>query len=480
MNEELEALLKFLAELSPVGAERVRAQLLKLAPKEQAELASYTRRSDALAYTWQGSWKQVARAWMLLQLRSWIGFTGWALGPDPEGELAPWLTKLSTAQESDIRGWITDALSGKRTIQRLALHQCNSDRQHWKPDHFTDPKTHNNSKFVYLVHAMRPSTGLPAQDESSKSFKYMREKYGEHLVKDTSGETPSWNLKAAELYLRNPKCIQSEMLSCSVISNERKKLYGDFCFGFILRAPCANICMGAPKDLAINNSVARDSVLVESPTPLARLMQVDDFVELLAGLYGQKLDTPSGILANSSGHNEIIVLGFAGTACVEIAGLFVKVTSANKLWAKFAAQDAQHGLQKLMLDCAQSLGVPIVGIQDDAVEGSSVDFDAWCKGATKTKSDSPPPPPSTPATTTMKPVLRSRESPIQFSGNTAVLRTDDVIREYLLDVIRDEAQTRLKRGETPEQVHRFFHDSEGVPHEVIEHVLNALGHRDYI
>jgi hypothetical protein len=478
VHQDLLDALNIIGVISAVSRLKIEAKLRDLSQHEQLQIVALIKSADNLAYFWQGSWVQAARAWLLARVAQWA-MPGMFLPPrDAQAQMAGWIGQLRAMAEAVVRRQLLDLITGRATLDALALAQCNVERQLWQPDvAFTEPRKHRDEKFCYLVHAMRPTTGLgvPAPD-TLKMHEYTMQKLG-HFIE--TGDDRSLTLKSAELYLTNPSVIESEMLSCSLICETRKKLYGNFSFGFILKAPSANICIASKSDLAISNSKARAAVLAMQPTPLHRLVQVDDFLESLLAMYQQPLPSPSQILELSlpTAHNEVVVLGFAGTARVKVAGIFIKVTGKNMLWQSFVNDDATHRLRERILMCADMCQVPIVPIQDDNVDcpGSEIGFHEWLKG---TKSS--PTPRSSPSIQATPSMPVSGLPSLVVGDMVSVYRDRNVIREYDMIAIREDARLYLQQGMTPEQVHRRLHDRDGLPHEVAERALALLGHRNYM
>ena len=382
MHPDLLNALALIGAISQVGRTKIETRLRDLPPEDQLIIANLIKSADALAYFWQGTWVQAARAWLLVRLAEWASPGKLRPPHDARAQITSWTAQLRTMAETVVRQQLLDLVTGRATLDALAAAQCNIDRLAWRPNAaFTHPQQHNDHNFCYLVHAMRPTTGLDTPSpQTIKMHEYTVKQLGHFVETDTEG---SLTLKSAALYLTNPAMIEAEMLSCSLINENRKKLYGNFCFGFILKVPSTNICVAHPSDLAISNSQARGAMLAMQPTPLHRLVKTSAFLDSLTGMYLHPLPSPAQILALSSptAHNEVVVLGFAGTARIKVDGIFIKVTSKNMLWQSFVDEDAMHGLRDLIFMCADMCQVPIVPIQDDneACPASDISFIEWLK-----------------------------------------------------------------------------------------------------
>lgn len=474
VHQDLINALIIIGAISPVSRVKIESKLRDLSAREHLQILALIKSADNLAYFWQGTWVQAARALLLVRVVQWVTMMGGVLPPDDEqAQMRGWTGQLRSMAEAVVRQQLLVLVTGRATLDALALAQCNIQRNAWGSAAFTEPALHNDKHFCYLVHAMRLTTGILGP---AKMREYVTQKLG-HFTEDRgNGEL---RLRSAELYLTNPNIIEAEMLSCSLISHLRKKLYGNFSFGFILQAPSTNICRAAPNDISTNNSKARAALLAMEPTPLHRLVLVNDFLESLLGMYQDPLPSPQEILASSSptGHNEVVVLGFAGAARVKVAGIFIKVTGKNMLWQSFVDDDGAHGLRKLILSCADRCRVPIVPIQDDNDEcpGSQISFNAWLGGETVSpRSQSSPSIPATPAASS------SGLSSLVLGNVVSVYRDQNVSREYDMVAIQQQASLHLGRGMQPYQVHRHLHDQDGLPHAVVQRALELLGHYNYI
>ena len=476
MDEDIRAALELIGAINGVGRQKIELKLQGLEPFERIQIAALMRRVDGLAWWWQGSWVRAARAWMLAQVAAaCIGRMGY--GAPGARQMGAWLDLLRVMPEATVRQQLSDMVSGHLTLNALSLAQRNPARGPWNDLMLqTNPRHHDPRRFCYLVHALRPLTGLGiASEETRKMHDYTMKKIGAFV---DIGRDRALTLRSAMLYLRHPEIIESEMLSCSLITETRRKLYGNFSFGFILQAPGENICIASTGDLALSNAQARASVLAMEPTPLHRLVRVDDFIESLLGLYQQPLEAPGALAAHSSAdsHNEVVVLGFAGVKRIRVAGIFIKVTSRNRLWQSFVQDDEDHGLRDLVLGCAHRLGIPVVPIEDDNPKcaGSAVDFDDWCRSAPRRERTDPIAPRREPDRG------RHEDSSLQVGDVVSIYRDAERTREYDMGAIRQDAGQMLAQGMTADEVHRRLHDDGHIPHAVIERVMNLLGQYDYL
>jgi hypothetical protein len=454
----LEGILAFIGAISQAGRRKMEERLKNVRPRDRAILLEQVRRADALAWWWQGSWVEAARAWLFVKLvLDWISGGDWApplSDADRKREVDAHLGWLRNAAEGAVRNALMDLVTSRALMRMISEGQRDASRDQWDPALFTDPRSHSPAKFRYLIHALRLSAGIGTPTrETQARFDYLRQTLGPYLNADGAGP---WGLRSAEMYLREPAMLLTELLSCSIIDQAHPRTYGNFAFGFILEVPKGNICMASTVDLAINNARGRADMLVLQTTPLDRILAVEDFLEPLAGMYARPLQPPGTVLAGTRGHNEVLVLGAMGGARVRVVGIFVKVIR-GRLWESFAQEDLQHGLGRMIRECSRSLAIPIVPIPDDAGTPSDVPFDEWAREA------DPRP-----------------ASALRVGNTVSVYQDADVTSEYDMAAIRGAAQLLLQQGSTPDQVHRRLHDDDGIPHAVCERVLNLLGHRDYL
>jgi hypothetical protein len=383
MNEAdkayLEEVLATLGKYNKVAEGKVRRNLKELDNRQKLMVVEAIRQADASAYFWQGTWCKLARAWLLARL-SFGGFLpGYFLEPSAQ-EWADLQNQLKTSSEPSLQVELNRIVSGVQTLEDIAKCRIDNARSAWDPKSFTKPTAHEASQYVYLIHAMRPLAGFGnVKDAHKKRFDYLKRTRGTLIETTDNGQ---WGLRCAELYLREPEVLKTELLSCSVIDPSHTNTYGDFCFGFILTVPTGNIVAASTADMNASNlqNKARADKLAELDAPGESAAEVHDFLEMLLGWYRTPPAPPITILNGTAakGHNEVLVLGSLGsTNPIEIAGLFMKVTPKKKLWKSFVADDAKYDLSKHIKACSKTLAVPIVDIVEDGPEESEIDFAAW-------------------------------------------------------------------------------------------------------
>jgi len=384
--KDLQDALDLIGRESVPGKLKIEKKLKDLPIQDQERVAAMIRAADSLAKFWQGSRLQAVRAWLLLRVSDWLPFRTISFDPPINAKmiLEGWVNELGNMPEATVRQQLRDKVTGRSTLLALAVAQNNSERQAWRPSAFTDPNDHaknqDQPKFRYLVHAMRPTTwlGNTAAKDTAAAVAYNKKHLDAYISIDSGN---NMDLNSAALYLQNPQVIEAELLSCSVIDENHRKLYENFSFGLILGCPSENICSAGTTDNATNNSQARGSRLALEPTPLHRLMEVDDFLNILLGSYQTPLPSPEKLLEQTSPtmHNEVLVLGSSGSNRVSVKGILIKVTSKGLLWQSFMDIDARYGLRSLMRSCAAELNVPIVPVHDDDPDcpASSFHFRQW-------------------------------------------------------------------------------------------------------
>lgn len=111
-------------------------------------------------------------------------------------------------------------------------------------------------------------------------------------------------------------------------------------------------------------------------------------------------------------------------------------------------------------------------IQDDndKCPGSEIGFHEWLEGR-KTSPGSG----SSPWIQTTPSVSTAGSSSLVLDDTVSVYRDRDLIREYDMIAIRQDARMYLQQGMTPEQVHRRLHDQGGLPHQLVERCWSRWG-----
>lgn len=380
MTEEqlaiLQPLLDLIIQIDHDAGTEFSQQLASLSEADLDDVIACLPSVDALAYFWQGSWKLLARAALLLSLAS--GPAKMTYEPTPQ-ELTLLLNPLRTASEPQVRVLILSLLTqsdlAQQSISELAAILTDPSRGAWDPSHFTDPRQHRRGNYRYLITALRPV--MPTIQDPTE-IAYLEQHRAAYVSRDPLHPT-RLRFNITQYYFGDPTCLASEVLSCSVISHLKHKTYQDMCFGFVLHVPKNNVCAAANRDLvaASVQHTARGQHLV-SLSRNQRKLRVNDFLSQMAGKARRNLPTPAQILQTASvdGHNEIIIVGsFMGQ--VRARAIFIKVNRNNRLWLSFVRDDAQWNLSAMIFQCALRNNLPIIPIPDDRGEESAVDFDAW-------------------------------------------------------------------------------------------------------
>jgi hypothetical protein len=380
MNAEqrqiVQPLLNLINQIDPEAGAEFSAHIENILDEDLAQALSYLPTVDRLAYFWQGSWKQVARAWLLVSMLQ---------GPIKPtyqlelGELTQYLNQIRHSSEAQVRvsllALLTQAQVAQSAIAEITSILTDPSRDEWEPTRFTDPNEHRRDDYRYIITALRP-TSMTVTDPAE--IAYLEEHRKLYVRRDPSNRARLlFNITA--YYLGDPTCLWHEVLSCSLISHLKNKTYQNMSFGFVLHVPKNNICAAGNTDLvaATVQHTARGQILARL-TRHQRKLKVTDFLEQLAGKAKRNLPTPDHILRTTtvSGHNELIVVGsFLGQ--VRARALFIKVTRDNKLWQSFVTADGESSLSHLIFGCSTRHGLPIIPITDDRDAASSVDFDAW-------------------------------------------------------------------------------------------------------
>lgn len=380
-KQTLDSALKLIGSISPIGRTKLEAKLKVADERNQAQIAKWMRDADALAHFFQTSWKDTARAWILLKYLA-LFWAGPGQGAVPsETEHMEKLTELKQRSEASLREEITDMVTGRGVLKIFAARQKNPCRFVWASA-FTNPANHSPDSFCYLIHGMRPTTSLEV-DENNTPLRalYLRKALKGHLgLIDPVGK--KWQLLSAQLFLTNPDAMHSEVLSCSIITNAHVKTYGNCSFGFVLSVPPMNVCAASARDLAASGiqHQSRADKLAQETTVLGRMLQVDDFIcALVDGYYPADLPSPAEVMGETpqESHSEVLVLGSVSGQTVKPSAIFVKVTDTRMLWQTFLQDDEQYGLGALMVQCSRRLGIPIIEIPDNRGQASTMDFTTW-------------------------------------------------------------------------------------------------------
>lgn len=261
-------------------------------------------------------------------------------------------------------------------------------RAAWDPNTFTNPWTHKDTSYMYLVHgimgvASKVSEVMTAGAQASEieAFDNLRMKYLSYSTIDSKNPMKSrLMVKFFEEYLDNPNILRQNIVSSSVISEARHATY--YPFGFIMRVPPECIYITSPSDVGVSNRT--NNILFE----------LDDKQKLAQSM----IRTPQEILAattganNDTGYNEIVIVGTSPEGKqVDVIGIYVKTDGRGNIFMRNGALSKDVGepyvnkeIQKLISQSAQKFKLPIVPIADTSSGASTT---AWPFGSLKTGTD---------------------------------------------------------------------------------------------
>src|SRR5215831_13162530 len=74
-KQTLDSALALIGSISQIGRSKLEAKLAQAGEPNKAQIANWMREADALAYFFQTSWRDTARAWILLKYLAlyWAG-----------------------------------------------------------------------------------------------------------------------------------------------------------------------------------------------------------------------------------------------------------------------------------------------------------------------------------------------------------------------------------------------------------------------
>ena len=375
-----------LKSISLVGGFTIESMLIREI-RVWPTIAAYLNEIRARTF-FHGNWQSTARAWLLMKLCTEF-WAGEGVGPAPNpSEMTRISQILHANSEAYFRNEIRTKFDPAATLRSIEAKSLDRSRTVWDTA-FSDPERHDENNFIYLIHAMRPTTAIGVDRAThAKRAAYLQRRW-EGFLEPKSVRTTMWTLHSASLYLSRPEILTTEVLSCSVIRNNHVRTYGSFEFGYILSVPGINIIAASPRDISASavQNMARGDQLAnlscedESKVGYLKMGLLNDFYRKLGERFEDHLQTPNQIVDASRGHNEILVLGRSlsprsAKSVVRPKAIFVK-TRDGKICKSFFRMEIEWGLGRLMAQCSRSLDIPIVPIPDDTETPSRIDFELW-------------------------------------------------------------------------------------------------------
>lgn len=243
-------------------------------------------------------------------------------------------------------------------------------RSEWKPELFTTPSLHSEKSYMYLIHTIMGAPSKVADvmagnvGEQAK-FDELRKRYvGYASVDKTNPLKAKLMVRFHEEYLDNPNIIRQNIISSSVISQEKHATY--YPFGFIMRVPPECIYITSPTDVGVANRTT-NIVYELNQKKVGAIMEPR---QVLANTNG---------LGGDTGYNEIVVVGTAPEGKqVDVIGLFVKTDGQGNIYMRPQKDTVEPyvnaDIQARIAACARRFKLPVVPIVDTT---SAPSVTAW-------------------------------------------------------------------------------------------------------
>lgn len=251
-------------------------------------------------------------------------------------------------------------------------------RLDWNPALLTDPTKHNSGSYVYLIHTIMGEASKVAEVNAKgategeiAAYDQLRTRYNGFSFENTKNPLKkNLMVRFYEQYLDDPKIVQQNIISSSVISEAKHATY--YPFGFIMRVPPECIYITSPSDVGVANRTS-DIIFELQDKQKKAQSTIYSPQEILARTNGADNDT---------GYNEIVVVGSSPEGKrVDVIGLFVKTDGKGNIYMRNGevSKDTDkpyvnEDIQKLIAACAKKHKIPIVPIPDTS---SGVSKTAW-------------------------------------------------------------------------------------------------------
>lgn len=261
-------------------------------------------------------------------------------------------------------------------------------RSEWEPRNFTDPWSHSNSNYMYVVHSIMGEASKVTEVMSHgasaselEAFNELRGKYMGYATIDAKNPMKKrLMVRFYEQYLGNPNILRHNIISSSVINQTKHATY--YPFGFIMRVPAECIYITSSSDVGVANRTADILGELESKQQMQQ----------------SKIRSPQKILANTTGHNsdtgynEVVVVGTSPEGKqVDVIGIFVKTDANGNVFMRNGAVSkdttgpyVNDEIQKLISKCARDFQLPIVPLVDTSSGASNT---PWPFGSLRGKTN---------------------------------------------------------------------------------------------
>jgi hypothetical protein len=259
-------------------------------------------------------------------------------------------------------------------------------RAAWNPDNFTDPNRHTDSKFMYLIHTIMGRASKVAEmmtmnpsTEERTEFEELRRRYiGYATVDRRNPRKANLEVRFYEEYLDDPSILQKNIISSSIINQNKVPTY--YPFGFIMCVPLECIYITSPKDVGVSNRTPNILFELDDKQKKAQ-SQIYTPAEILAQTSGRNSDT---------GYNEIVVIGTSPEGRqVEVTGISVKTDGKGNMFMRNGMISKDVGepyvnaeIQDLIKRSSRKHRLPIVPIRDTS---SGVSTTPWPFGEVRPK-----------------------------------------------------------------------------------------------
>jgi hypothetical protein len=279
--------------------------------------------------------------------------------------------KITTAQSDMQLTALKGRPSGELEKQLKALFPYKAfrgqfaGRQHWQPESFTHPAAHSDQKYRYLVHTIQGAASLVADamagnTADAEKMAKLHERYiGYGKIDNSNPMKAKLMVRFYEEYLHNPHIIRQNIISSSIISEEKHSTY--YPFGFIMRVPPECIYITSPKDVSVKNRTS-DIVFELNDKKKGAILAPQQVLDQTTGRDGD------------TGYNEIVVVGTSPEGRqVDVIGLFVKTDGQGHLYMRPGKTNEPYvnaEIQGLIAECARQNNLPIVPIADTSSDPS--------------------------------------------------------------------------------------------------------------
>ncbi len=246
-------------------------------------------------------------------------------------------------------------------------------RDSWAPRNFTDPANHDPRNYQYIIHGLQGNSVKIYQDASTLATVFARLQadyagvqvpHGGRMV-NAIGADGSIRFLPYREYLRNPNLLRTDVISCSVISDQVPDTYTDF--GLILKVPKECVMLTGNRDLNIKNRATDmlDEFASYGTDPRSRDMLTP--AEILQ-LCINRIAAVTARDEMNRQYNEIVCVGRSPEGkMVETTGIWVKVNEDGDYYSHYHAGSAYStvitdDIDREITNASRAHGIPIIRI----------------------------------------------------------------------------------------------------------------------